>query len=270
MTWEGQWNSRVFINQNAKDCLQPMGITSENVAKKYNITREEQDTLAVQSHMRALKAIENNTFKEEIIPIQITKKQDGETKVHVIDKDEGPRMNTTIDTLSKLKPVFSTDGTTTAGNCSQVSDGAAVVILSTRKYAKQNNLPILGAIRSFSVVGVPPSVMGIGPAFAIPKALEQCNLKKGDIDIYEINEAFASQACMCVKHLQLDWDRVNPNGGAIALGHPLGCTGARQVSTLLYELRRRKQRFGVVSMCIGSGMGAAAVFEAEEAHIAGL
>uniref|UniRef100_A0A146MAP0 3-ketoacyl-CoA thiolase B, peroxisomal n=2 Tax=Lygus hesperus TaxID=30085 RepID=A0A146MAP0_LYGHE len=270
MTWEGQWNARVFINQNAKDCLLPMGITSENVAKQYNITREDQDSLAVQSHTKALEAIKTNRFKDEIVPIQITRQQDGEIKIHVIDKDEGPRPNTSMETLAKLKPAFAADGTTTAGNCSQVSDGAAVVILTTRKRAQELNLPILGSIRSFAVVGVPPSVMGIGPAFAIPKALKLCNLTTEDIDVYEINEAFASQACMCVKHLKLDWEKVNPNGGAIALGHPLGCTGARQLATLLYELRRRGQRYGVVSMCIGSGMGAAGIFEAEDISTASL
>jgi len=183
-------------------------------------------------------------------------------KTVVVDQDDGIRP-TTVEQLAKLRPAFKKDGSTTAGNSSQVSDGAAAVLLMTRAEANKRGLKIIGKFHSFSVVGVPPSVMGIGPAFAIPPAVKQAGLTLDDIDVYEINEAFASQATYSVDKLKIPYSKVNPNGGAIALGHPLGCTGARQVSTLLNELHRTKQRYGVCSMCIGTGMGAAAVFEAE-------
>jgi len=177
-----------------------------------------------------------------------------------VTKDDGIR-TTTKESLAKLKPAFSNDGSTTAGNSSQVSDGAAACLVMTRAKANQLGLPILGIFRSFAVVGVPPTIMGIGPAFAIPEALKRANVTINDIDVFEINEAFASQAGYCVKKLGIPMEKVNPNGGAIALGHPLGCTGNRQIATLLYELKRRNKRFGVISMCVGTGMGGAAVFE---------
>jgi len=180
----------------------------------------------------------------------------------IVSKDEGPRA-TTKEGLAKLKPAFNENGSTTAGNASQVSDGAAAVLVTRRSIAKKHNWKILGTFRGFNVSGVSPRIMGIGPAVAIPEALKKVNLSVADINIFEINEAFASQATYCIEKLNIPIEKVNPNGGAIALGHPLGCTGCRQISTLLYELRRRKERWGVISMCIGTGMGAAAVFEAE-------
>lgn len=184
-------------------------------------------------------------------------------------RDDGIRPNTTAEKLGKLKPVFDKKaGSTTAGNSSQLTDGAAAVLLMSRAEAARRNLPVLGVWRSFAVKGVPPKIMGVGPAYAIPAALEKAGVKKDDVDVYEINEAFASQASWCISELGLDPATVNPNGGAIALGHPLGCTGARQIATLLHELRREGKRWGVVSMCIGTGMGAAAVFEVEPSSTA--
>jgi acetyl-CoA acyltransferase 1 len=258
-SWKGPVNPKIFMDQQAKDCLLPMGITSENVARTKGVTRQEQDEMSVNSHARASRAIREGRFKNEIVPITVTHK--GKSKV--IDTDEGVREGTSMKTLGKLKPAFQKGGTTTAGNSSQVSDGAAAVLVCKRSKAKELGLPIIGKFMSFSVAGVPPNVMGIGPAVAIPMALEQAGVTKEDIDVYEINEAFASQAVYSVKHLGLPWKKVNVNGGAVALGHPLGCTGARMVATLLNELKRSQGKLGVISMCIGSGMGAAAVFENE-------
>jgi len=265
MKWEGSLNPRVFLNKQAKDCLLPMGITSENVAARYGVSRRDQDDFSVQSHKKASDAIKAGKFKNEIVPVK-TKVKDPKTGAEreiVFDTDEGVRGDTSLEGLSKLKPAFTKDGSTTAGNASQVSDGAAAVLATTRAKAEKLGLPILGVFRAFSCVGVDPDVMGIGPAVAIPDVLKKAGLSPNDIDVYEINEAFASQALYSIRKIGLPAERVNPNGGAIALGHPLGCTGARQVSTLLNELHRRKARYGVSSMCIGSGMGAAALFEVE-------
>ncbi|KAL4458860.1 hypothetical protein ABPG75_013725 [Micractinium tetrahymenae] len=265
MAWEGAINPRVAESQCAQDCLLPMGITSENVAAQYGVSRETQDAFAARSHRLAAAAQAAGKFRDEIVPVATALKdpKTGEEKRVVIDQDDGIRPGTTPASLGQLKPVFKKGGSTTAGNSSQVTDGAAAVLLMTRAEAARRGLPILGIFRSFAAVGVPPAVMGIGPAVAIPAAVEMAGLGLDDIDVFEINEAFASQATYSVDKLGLDMDRVNPNGGAIALGHPLGCTGARQTATLLYEMQRRGKaaRFGVVSMCIGSGMGAAAVFE---------
>jgi len=259
----GKLNPTLFQSKEASDCLIPMGMTSENVATKYGITREQQDAFAARSQNLAEKALKNGNFKEEIIPVTVNvKNEDGSTTKKTVDQDDGIRA-TTAEQLGKLKPAFKKDGTTTAGNSSQVSDGAAAVLLMTRREANKRGLNIIGKFHSFGIAGVPPSLMGIGPAFAIPVALKNANLTVDDIDIFEINEAFASQALMSVQTLNIPLEKVNPNGGAIALGHPLGCTGARQIGTLLHQLRRTKQRYGVVSMCIGTGMGAAGVFEAE-------
>lgn len=256
-------NPKAFEVQNAMDSLLPMGITSENVAERYNVSRVKQDEMAQQSHHKAAKAQFEGLFKREIVPVHtVLKDKDGNQKPVVISEDDGVRANTTMEILAKLKPAFKEGGSTTAGNSSQVSDGAAAVILARRSYAKAHNLPILGVVRSYAVAGVPPAVMGIGPAYAIPMALQKAGLSINDIDIFEINEAFASQARYCVDKLNIPMEKVNPKGGAIALGHPLGCTGARQIATLLHEMDRRgKPGYGVVSMCIGTGMGAAAVFE---------
>eukprot|EP00903_Cladosiphon_okamuranus_P010416 g9852.t1 len=242
--------------------LLPMGITSENVAAKFGIGRAEQDAFAAESHARAHRAQEEGLFDDEILPVRTTVKGPDGAEIDVlVAKDEGVRAGTTAAKLGGLKAVFKKGGTTTAGNASQVSDGAAATLLMTRATAAQRGLRPLGVFRSYAVVGVPPEVMGIGPAVAIPAAVSRAGLELGDVDVFELNEAFASQATYCVKELGLDAAKVNPKGGAIALGHPLGCTGCRQVATLLYELRRTGKRFGVVSMCIGTGMGAAAVLE---------
>jgi len=252
----GDVNPKVFEHAKAKDCLMGMGETSENVATQFGITREEQDKMAFESQAKAAKAQKEGKFDSEIVPVTVN--VDG--KSVTVSKDEGIRA-TTMEALKKLKPAFRENGTTTAGNSSQVSDGAAAVLLMRRSVAKKLGLTPLAIFRSFAVVGVPPSVMGIGPAVAIPEALKKAGLKVEDINVYEINEAFASQATYCIKKLGIPMDRVNPNGGAIALGHPLGCTGSRQIATLLPELKRSNGRYGVVSMCIGTGMGAAAVIE---------
>ncbi|NXM76426.1 THIKB thiolase, partial [Serilophus lunatus] len=277
----GDISSTMMDNSKARDCLIPMGITSENVAEKFGVSRKKQDAFALASQqknhwhyveayptssvqtLKTAKAQQMGLFKTEIVPVKTTVVDNqGNPKAITVHQDEGIRPSTTLEGLAKLKPAFKEDGSTTAGNASQVSDGAAAVLLAKRSKAAQLGLPVMGVLRSFAVVGVPPDVMGIGPAYAIPVAVEKAGLTLNDIDIYEINEAFASQAVYCVEKLGIPMEKVNPLGGAIALGHPLGCTGARQVVTLLNELKRRgKRAYGVVSMCIGTGMGAAAVFE---------
>jgi len=262
MSSVGDLNPKCFENEGAQSCLIPMGQTSENVASKYGVTREIQDKFAFESYSKALKAQKEGKFKDEIVPVTtVVKTPEGEKTV-TITEDEGPRP-TTLENLAKLKPAFKENGTTTAGNSSQVSDGAAAVLLMRRSAAMKLGLPIIGTFRAFSAVGVPPEIMGIGPAVAIPSVLKKAGLKVDDIDIYEINEAFASQAYYSIKSVGINPAKVNPNGGGIALGHPLGCTGARQIATLMSELKRTNGRLGVVSMCIGTGMGAAAVIERE-------
>jgi len=258
-------SSTVGTNDLAMACMVPMGITSENVAEKWNIGRDRQDSMAADSHAKALAAQKAGLFNDEIVPVKAkVKDAEGKESEKIVKEDDGPRAGTTVEGLSKLKPAFKLDGSTTAGNASQVSDGAAMVLLARRSSAVKLGLPILGRMRSYAVVGVDPSLMGIGPAFAIPAALEKAKLQIGDIDVFEINEAFASQATMSVDHLKIPMEKVNPKGGAIALGHPLGCTGSRQIATLLPELKRNGKKLGVVSMCIGSGMGAAGVIESEQ------
>lgn len=265
MAWEGSVNPKVKTMAQAQDCLLPMGITSENVAHRFNITRKEQDQAAVESHRKAAAATAAGKFKDEIIPIstKIVDPKTGDEKPVTISVDDGIRPGTSLADLAKLKPVFKKDGSTTAGTSSQVSDGAGAVLLMKRSLAIQKGLPILGIFRTFAAVGVPPSIMGIGPAVAIPAAVKAAGLQVEDIDLFEINEAFASQFLYCQKKLEIDPQKINVNGGAMAIGHPLGATGARCVATLLHEMKRRGRdcRFGVVSMCIGTGMGAAAVFE---------
>lgn len=246
----------VMAFQPAADVMTPMGITSENVASEFGVTRVEQDEFALRSHNLAYKAQREGLFKEEIIPITLANGT-------IVENDDGIR-ETTIEQLKKLKPAFKPDGSSTAANSSQVTDGAAAVLLARRSVAEKLKLPILAKFVGFSVVGVPARIMGIGPEKAIPLVLKQTGLTIKDIDQYEINEAFASQAVYCVKKLNIPIGKVNPSGGAIAFGHPMGATGARQIATLLPNLRRKKERFGVVSMCIGIGMGAAAVIENEQ------
>ncbi|XP_076985913.1 3-ketoacyl-CoA thiolase, peroxisomal isoform X1 [Tamandua tetradactyla] len=258
----GNVTSRLIEKEKARDCLLPMGITSENVAERFGISREKQDTFALASQKKAARAQSKGCFQAEIVPVTTMVHDDKDERSITVTQDEGIRANTTMEGLAKLQPAFKKGGSTTAGNSSQVSDGAAAILLARRSKAEELGLPILGVLRSYAVVGVPPDIMGIGPAYAIPIALQKAGLTVNDVDIFEINEAFASQAVYCVEKLGIPPEKVNPLGGAIALGHPLGCTGARQVITLLNELKRRgKRAYGVVSMCIGTGMGAAAVFE---------
>jgi len=256
--------SAVFDNPLAAQCLNSMGETSEKVAEKFGVSREKQDGLAVKSHAKAANAIKKGLFKDEIVPVKVTvKDEQGNEKEVVVSQDEGPREGTTMEGLAKLKPAFRKGGSTTAGNASQVSDGAAAVLLMRRSEAERLKMPIIGVFRGFKVAGVLPEIMGIGPAVAIPELLKDCGLGINDVDIFEINEAFGSQAVYCIEKLGIPEEKLNPLGGAIALGHPLGCTGARQVGTLLHQLRRTKQKTGICSMCIGTGMGAAALFEAQ-------
>jgi acetyl-CoA acyltransferase 1 len=242
----------------AMDCLLPMGITSDTVAVKYGLERHTLDAFAVESHQKAAAAQAAGKFDAEIVPVR-----------GVVAKDDGIRPGTTAAILAKLKPAFTPTGVTTAGNSSQTTDGAAAVLLMTRAEAVRRRLPIAAVWRGYAVKGVPPSIMGIGPAVAIPAVLQQTGLSIADLDVIELNEAFASQAVYCMKVLKLDSTNsttaVNPSGGAIALGHPLGATGARMICTLIQELHRKKgARYGCISMCVGTGMGAAAVIEVEQ------
>ncbi|XP_072268085.1 3-ketoacyl-CoA thiolase, peroxisomal isoform X2 [Pyxicephalus adspersus] len=239
----GDISPRAVDDAKARDCLIPMGITSENVAEQFGVTRQKQDKFSLTSQQKAAAAQRAGRFTLEIVPVTTIVTDDhGNTKTITVSEDDGIRPITTLEGLAKLKPAFKEDGSTTAGNASQVSDGAAAVLLAKRSTAMHLGLPIIGVLRSFAVVGVPPDVMGIGPAYAIPVALEKAGLTTDDIDVYEINEAFASQAVYCVEKLGIPLEKVNPNGGAIALGHPLGCTGTRQTVTLLNELKRRGKR----------------------------
>jgi acetyl-CoA acyltransferase 1 len=256
-------SEEVFEHELANNCLMPMGITSENVAAEFGIDRASQDQMAYESHMKAAAAQKAGWTKTEITPYKTFVKAGDEMKEVVVDMDDGCRTGTTVEGLGKLKPAFQKGGTTTAGNSSQVTDGAAVVLLTRREIAKQLNCKIYGRILSFATAGVPPKIMGIGPAYAIPAALDKCGMKVDDIDIFEVNEAFASQATYCVKKLGIPKEKLNPRGGAIALGHPLGMTGARMIVTLFSELERTGKKTGLVSMCIGTGMGACGVFERE-------
>lgn len=244
----------------------PMGITAENVAQRYNISREDQDRFAVRSHERAGAAIKEGRFRGEIVPLKVVFRNvaaDGKVKEKelIFDTDEGVRFDTNFEALSQLRPVFHAKGSVTAGNSSQTSDGAAATVLMSAEKAAALGLKPMGIFRGFVVAGCDPDEMGIGPAVAIPKLLKHVGLKVEDIDLFELNEAFASQALYCVRKLGIDPEKVNVNGGAIALGHPLGCTGAKLTATLLHEMERRGNRYGIVSMCIGGGMGAAGLFE---------
>jgi acetyl-CoA acyltransferase len=243
-----------------------MGLTAENVARQYGISRQEADEFALRSHQRAAAAIDNGHFRDEITPLDVAiteVSRDGkpQTMHYTFDVDEGVRRDTSIEALARLKPAFAAGGTVTAGNSSQTSDGAAAVVVMSREKVDALGLKPLARFLSFAVGGVPPEVMGIGPVAAVPKALRLAGLSLEDIDLIELNEAFAAQALAVAKQLEFDMDKLNVNGGAIALGHPLGCTGAKLTVTLLNEMRRRGARYGLVTMCIGGGMGAAGVFE---------
>ena len=245
-----------------------MGMTAEKVAEQWKVSREDQDEFALTSHQRAIKAIQSGEFQQEIAPYPVDEKRPDlvthhvREKVVIKDTDEGPRAGTSLDALAKLRPVFAAKGSVTAGNSSQMSDGAGAVVLMSEAAMQRFNLSPIGRFIGFSVAGVPPEIMGIGPIKAIPKVLAQTGIKQDDLDWIELNEAFAAQSLAVIRDLKLDRDKVNPLGGAIALGHPLGATGSIRVATLLHGLRRHKQKYGMVTMCIGSGMGAAGVFEA--------
>ena len=245
-----------------------MGVTAENVAQQWNITREQQDMFAAESHRRALRATDAGEFKAEITPYDIVDRQpdlvtrEVAIKHRTATSDEGPRRDTSPEGLAKLRPVFAAKGSVTAGNSSQMSDGAAAVVLMSAAAMQRFNLSPLGRFMGYAVAGVPPEIMGIGPVKAIPKVLQQVGLKLDDIDWIELNEAFAAQSLAVIKDLGLDPAKVNPLGGAIALGHPLGATGAVRAATLMHGLRRQQKKYGMITMCIGTGMGAAGVFEA--------
>jgi acetyl-CoA acyltransferase len=247
------------------DTYLSMGLTAENLAAEFHISRDEQDAFALESHRRALDAIDGGRFSDEIVslPVHDVFVHHGQRVVRdfTFDRDEGPRRDTSMEALAKLKPSFKADGTVTAGNASQMSDGAAAVVVMSEEAARSLQVKPLGRFVAYATAGVPPDVMGIGPVAAVPKALKQAGLQLQDIDLIELNEAFAVQALAVIRELGLDPSKVNVNGGAIALGHPLGCTGSKLTATLLYEMQRRGARFGIVTMCVGGGMGAAGVFE---------
>ena len=243
-----------------------MGLTAEEVAKVYKVSREDQDVFSYHSHQKAIAAIKAGKFKDEIVPVKITEtfldeKDKRKTRDYIVDTDEGPRADTSVEALTKLKPVFANGGSVTAGNSSQTSDGAAFVMVVSEKFMKDHNLKPIARMVSHAAAGVPPRIMGIGPVAAIPKALEKAGMKLQDIDLFELNEAFASQSLAVVRELNINPELVNVNGGAIALGHPLGCTGAKLSVQLFSELRRRNKKYGIVTMCVGTGQGAAGVFE---------
>jgi len=248
-----------YMIENAPEVYISMGITAENVAKKYEVTREQQDAFAVASHQKAWVAQSSGRFDDEIVPVPLpTWGKPGEKW---FNKDEGIRPETTMESLAKLRPAFLNGGAVTAGNSSQTSDGAAITLLMSEQKIKALGLKPVAVWRGFAVAGVEPELMGIGPIKAIPKVLKQVGLTLDQIDLFELNEAFASQSLAIIKTLDIDLAKVNPNGGAIAFGHPLGCTGAKLTATLLHELTKQKKKYGMVTMCIGGGMGAAGVYE---------
>ncbi|MFP3840487.1 MULTISPECIES: acetyl-CoA C-acetyltransferase [Bacillus] len=255
-----------LLAEQAPEYYMSMGHTAEQVAQKYQVTRQDQDAFAVRSHQKAAKALQEGKFSDEIVPVDVTDRRIGEQyqlEEHqfTFSQDEGVRAGTTEEILSTLRPAFSIKGTVTAGNSSQTSDGAACVMMMDREKASSLSLQPLAKFRAFAVGGVPPEVMGIGPVEAIPRALKIAGLELKDIGLFELNEAFASQAIQVIRHLGIDEEKVNVNGGAIALGHPLGCTGTKLTLSLIHEMKRRNEQFGIVTMCIGGGMGAAGIFE---------
>lgn len=251
-----EWRPEVYIS---------MGNTAENLAEKFGIARQQQDRFSLQSHLRAMDAISSGRFAQEIVPLEVTSTAfvngAARTTADTVSVDEGPRPDTSLEALAKLKPVFRSGGTVTAGNSSQMSDGAAAAVVMRGAMVRELGLEPMARMAGYAVAGVPPEIMGIGPVDAIAKVLRQCGLTLDDIGLVELNEAFAVQALAVIQEAGLDESRVNVNGGAVALGHPLGCTGAKLTATLLHEMRRRGTRYGLCTMCIGGGMGAAAVFE---------
>ena len=255
-----------LVSQGHESYYWGMGLTAEAVAKEYNISREDQDQFAFDSHRKALQAQQAGKFNSQLVPISITQTyldENGKkaSKTYTVSADEGPRADTSLDALAKLKPVFAAEGSVTAGNSSQMSDGAAFVLVMSEELVKELNLEPLARLVNFASAGVAPRVMGIGPIKAIPKALQQAGLQLNHIDLIELNEAFASQSLAVIRSLELNPDLVNVNGGAIALGHPLGCTGAKLTVQLINEMKQRGNKYGLVSMCVGTGQGSAGVFE---------
>ena len=254
-----------LVKNGKEDYYWGMGLTAEAVAKEYNISREDQDAFSYGSHQKALAALESGDFKEQIVPIKIEETYlEGNTKKirnYVVDTDEGPRADTAIDKLAKLHPVFSAGGSVTAGNASQTSDGAAMVLVMSEDMVKELGVTPIARMVSYAAAGVPPRIMGIGPVAAIPKSLKQAGMKQEDIELIELNEAFASQSLAVIRTLGLNPDIINVNGGAIALGHPLGCTGAKLSVQLFDEMKKRDNKYGMVTMCVGTGQGAAGIFE---------
>tara|TARA_E500000178_G_scaffold332019_1_gene365467 strand:+ start:1163 stop:2344 length:1182 start_codon:yes stop_codon:yes gene_type:complete len=254
------------VSNGNEDYYWGMGLTAEEVAKEYKINREDQDIFAFNSHQKALSAIENKKFDSQIAPINVEEIYLDEnsikkTRNHTYTQDEGPRKDTSIEALSKLRPVFSNTGSVTAGNSSQMSDGAAFVMIASESYIKTHNIEPIARLINYSVAGLPPKIMGVGPIKAIPKVLDKTNLKISDIQLIELNEAFASQSLAVINELNLNNDIINVNGGAISLGHPLGCTGAKLTVQLINEMKDRKLRYGMVTMCVGTGQGAAGIYE---------
>ena len=252
--------------QGNEDYYWGMGLTAEAVANQYKISREDQDAFAYASHQKALKAQKNGAFDDQIVPITIEETyidDNGKkaTRTYTVDRDEGPRADTSLEALAKLRPVFANNGSVTAGNSSQTSDGAAVLLMMTEEMVKKHKLTPIARLVSYATAGVPPKIMGIGPVAAIPKALDQASLKLKDIDQIELNEAFAAQSLAVIRELDINPELVNVNGGAIALGHPLGCTGAKLSVQLFDEMKKRKQKYGMVTMCVGTGQGAAGIYE---------
>ena len=254
------------VSKGREDYYWGMGLTAEEVANKYKITRERQDAFAFNSHQKAIKAVDENKFKSQIVPINVKevfldknlKKNERENTFTV---DQGPRRDTSIEALNKLRPVFSAEGSVTAGNSSQMSDGAAFVMIVSKEMLKKLNVEPIARLMSYGVAGLPPKIMGMGPVRAIPKALKQAKMKINDIELIELNEAFASQSIAVMDELKLNNEIVNVNGGAIALGHPLGCSGTKLTVQLIHEMQERKLKFGMVTMCVGTGQGAAGIFE---------
>jgi len=255
-----------IAKQGKEDYYWGMGLTAEQVAEKYNVNREDQDEFALNSHLKAIDAISKGKFKSQIAPIKVEEtflNQDGKktSREYIVDTDEGPRKGTNLKVLNKLRPVFTMNGSVTAGNSSQMSDGAAFVLIMSEKMVKELNIEPIARLVNYAVAGVPPKIMGIGPIKAIPKVLKQAEMKIEDIDLIELNEAFSSQSLAVIRELNLNQEIINVNGGAIALGHPLGCTGAKLSVQLFNEMRDRKAKYGMVTMCVGTGQGAAGIFE---------
>lgn len=254
------------VAKNNPDWYWGMGLTAEAVAKEYNVSREDQDEFSYHSHRKAVDAIKKGHLNDGLIPITVKENFLDEnlkkkTRTYIVDTDEGPRADTSIEKLAKLNPVFAANGSVTAGNSSQTSDGAAFVLVVSERMLKTLNLQPIARLLSYGVAGVPPRIMGIGPIEAVPLALKKAGMKQQDLDLIELNEAFASQSLAIIRTLNLDQEKLNVNGGAIALGHPLGCTGSKLSVQLFYELKRRQKKFGMVTMCVGTGQGAAGIFE---------